>query len=152
MQTGSVQRDVCVLSIAPARFDVPVARLRASTQLRTGDAVVAVSFAGGRRTPLVSEGAVEGVYAYDGGDVVRTSAAFDFGSSGGALMDSGGRVVGLLAFKSAAGDLRYAVPSEWIGDALTMPSVPFPLDPTVPAVAFWERSWLDRPTFLATGR
>src|SRR2546429_5888717 len=51
-----------------------------------------------------------GLYAYDGAHVIRTTAPFDFGSSGGALFDAAGRLVGLLAFKARDENLRYAVP------------------------------------------
>jgi S1-C subfamily serine protease len=147
-QTGSVVRDVCVLSVAPAQLDMPVAQLRDSSELRAGDRVFAASFAGGRRKPLVSEGSVEALYAYDGGEVILTTAMFDFGSSGGALLDDAGRVVGLLAFKSGVDDRRFAVPSEWIGAATHAAKVDFPLDRNASPVAFWERSLFGRPGFL----
>ena len=143
-------RDVCVLSVAPARIDLPIAALRDSTDLRAGERVMAASFQGGRRVPIVSEGVVTGLYAYDGGDVIRTTAPFDFGSSGGALFDAAGRLVGLLAFKARDENLRYAVPSEWIAASIDVP-VEFPIDPTRPQIAFWERTLLDRPAFLDAG-
>jgi S1-C subfamily serine protease len=149
-QTGSVMHDVCVLSVAPARLELPVAELRDSSALQPGERVVAASFQGGRRLPTVSEGIVAALYPYDGGDVIRTTAMFDFGSSGGALFDAAGRVVGLLAFKASDANARFAVPSEWIAASRNAP-VDFPLDPTKPQIAFWERTLLDRPAFLDPG-
>ena len=147
-QIGSVVRDVCVLTIAPGELDIPPAQLRDSRELRAGERVFAASFAGGRRAPLVSQGEVEALYGYDGGEVVLTTAAFDFGSSGGALLDGEGRVVALLAFKSAVDDRRFAVPSEWIGAATRAAKVDFPLDRNAAPLAFWERPLFGRPTFL----
>jgi len=146
-QTGSVVRDVCVLSVAPAQIDAPAVRLRDSRELQAGDRVFAASFAGGRRTPLVTPGIVQALYGYDGGNVILTTAMFDFGSSGGALLDDDGRVVGLLAFKSGVDDRRFAVPSEWIHSATREAHVAFPLEPSSP-IAFWERSLFGRPAFL----
>jgi S1-C subfamily serine protease len=147
-QTGSVARDVCILSTGDVHLDLPPAALRDSTNLRAGERVFAVSFQGARRSPLVSEGAVEALYDYDGAEVILTTATFDHGSSGGALLDQDGRVVGLLAFKSATDERRFAVPSEWIDAAARSAKVEFPLDPVTSTVAFWERSLFSRPAFL----
>jgi S1-C subfamily serine protease len=149
-QTGDVAHDVCVLSVAPERLDLPIVRLRDSSRLREGERVTAASFQGGRRVATISDGIVTALYYYEGGDVIRTTAAFDFGSSGGALFDADGRLVGLLAFKAREENVRFAVPSEWIA-ASADTRVDFPLDPARPQVAFWERSFFERPGFLSFG-
>lgn len=149
-QTGDVAHDVCVLSVAPERLDLPVVQLRDSSELREGERVTAASFQGGRRIATISDGIVTALYSYDGGDVIRTTAAFDFGSSGGALFDADGRLVGLLAFKAREENVRFAVPSEWI-TASAGTRVDFPLDPMRPQIAFWERSFFARPGFLTFG-
>lgn len=148
-QTGDVAHDVCVLSVAPERLDLPIVQLRDSSDLREGERVTAASFQGGRRSATISSGIVAALYPYEGGDVIRTTAAFDFGSSGGALFDAKGRLVGLLAFKAREENVRFAVPSEWIAAADA--PVDFPLDPTRPQIAFWERSFFERPGFLSFG-
>lgn len=149
-QTGDVAHDVCVLSVAPERLDLPIVQLRDSSKLRDGERVTAASFQGGRRIATISDGIVTALYSYEGGDVIRTTAAFDFGSSGGALFDAEGRLVGLLAFKAREENVRFAVPSEWIAASADM-RVDFPLDPTRPQTAFWERSFFERPRFLSFG-
>ena len=60
-------------------------------------------------------GQVEALYRYEGGVVIRTSAAFSMGASGGALFDSNKRLVGILTFYRHGhdGHAYYAIPIEW---------------------------------------
>ena len=85
---------------------------RAET-LKVGDTVYAVGFGVGRLTTSV--GRVEALYPYEGSVVVRTSAAFPMGASGGALFDSNKRLVGILTFYRHGHETHayYAVPIEW---------------------------------------
>jgi S1-C subfamily serine protease len=142
---GSEHHDICVLSARG--LDVPRAVLRASTDLRPGEAVTAVGFEGGEKI-VARAGRVAALYAYDNGNVIRTTAAFDFGSSGGGLFDEAGHLVGVLAFRARTGeDLRFALPSEWLrteGGAAKLA----PLGPNATAPAFWEQSRDERPSFL----
>ncbi|MGZ5477421.1 MAG: S1 family peptidase [Thermoanaerobaculia bacterium] len=145
-QIGSQHHDLCVLS-APG-IDVYVARVRRSEDLRPGEIVIAVGFQGGKEL-VIHRGRVVALYPYDGGNVIRTTASFDFGSSGGALFDDTGNLVGLLSFKARAGEyLRFALPSEWMMAASNVARTFRPIQPTSMDCAFWERSTADRPAFL----
>ena len=144
-QTGSGHHDLCVLHVSG--LAVARAVTRSSRSLTAGEAVVAVGFEGGE-APVVMQGDVAGLYRYDGGDVIRTGAPFDFGSSGGGLFDADGRLVGILAFRARSGErLRFALPSEWLSNAVVT-SHPMTIGASAYLPAFWERSRDERPAFL----
>jgi S1-C subfamily serine protease len=145
-QIGSQRHDLCML--AASGIDVPNARLRRSEDLRPGEIVIAVGFQGGHE-PVVHRGHVTALYPFDGGNVIRTSASFDFGSSGGALFDDAGNLVGLLSFKARTGkNLRFALPSEWMSTTSSVARSFQSIRTTSMVPAFWERSKADRPAFL----
>lgn len=146
-QEGNPLHDLCVIH-ASVR-DVPIARIRGSRTLRQGERVLAAGFEGGRTDIAVSAGTVAGLYSYHDGFVIRTSAAFDFGSSGGGLFDEAGNLVGLLAFKARTGNnLRFALPSEWLSPSSMVAAAFCHIEPVSSAKAFWERPQADRPAFL----
>jgi serine protease Do len=106
--------------------------------LSVGDEVVAVGFSSGFRL-RASVGRVKALYNYDGARVIRVSAAFTTGASGGGLFDRQGRLVGILSFKSTAGDdYHYAMPVEWLSQTNGIES----------DRAFWEREEQLQPFFL----
>jgi S1-C subfamily serine protease len=144
---GSAFHDICLVQ---AQIDsVPIATVRASRTLQQWDRVTAIGFQDGRDTLTAKHGFVAAMYSFDGGWVVRTSAQFDFGSSGGGLFDESGNLVGVLAFKARAGDsLRFALPLEWLADDNEVAPAMSPIRQELSVHAFWERSSDDRPTFL----
>jgi S1-C subfamily serine protease len=145
-QTGSAHHDVCVLHLGALPIAPAIAR--PSRSLRPGEAVVAIGFEGGDEA-VAMPGDIAGLYVYDGGNVVRTGARFDFGSSGGALFDVDGRLVGILAFRARAGErLRFVLPSEWLASESPITSLPMTIGAASDAPAFWERSKDERPAFL----
>ena len=49
--------------------------------------------------------------------LIQTSAAISPGSSGGALLNGDGQLIGITTFKHATGEnLNFAVPVDWILD------------------------------------
>jgi S1-C subfamily serine protease len=146
-QMGSLNHDLCILTVPPA--ELPGARTRRSEDLRPGEPVIAAGFQDDSRDLVVSRGTVAGLYQYDGGRVIRTTAAFDFGSSGGGLFDAAGNLVGILAFKGRTGEnLRFALPSEWMSTDRAVSPTFVRIEPTSAPSAFWERPGADRPAFL----
>jgi serine protease Do len=146
-QVGSEPHDLCVLRVS-TNEPVPVP-MRRSEELRVGETVTAVGFEGSGRDPVVGSGIVAGLYRYDGGYVIRTSAHFDFGSSGGGLFDEAGNLVGILAFKARSGEnLRFALPSEWLSPTNPVAESFAPVSSDSCVTAFWERTQADRPAFL----
>jgi S1-C subfamily serine protease len=111
LEAGNMHRDVCLLKVdASPAFMADIGR---ASDLRLRDTVFAIGFGVGR--PTISVGQVEALYQYDGGVVVRSSAAFPMGASGGALFDSNGRLVGILTFYRHGHEAHayYALPIEW---------------------------------------
>lgn len=110
---GDAYRDLCFLDIPGLAGAFP--EVAAPEARRIGQAVVAAGYSGGVFT--ATHGRVKGLHtcACDGGEVIQTSAAFDPGASGGGLFDAGGRLLGILTFKSmAGGDFHFAAPAEWM--------------------------------------
>jgi hypothetical protein len=134
--------DLCVLTtgILTAR----PAQLGSSSSLSVGDEVAAIGFSGGAGKSL-SRGYITALFPYRGGYVIRTSAAFSPGASGGGLFDRDGRLVGIITFFRRGADEYsfFAIPAEWIG---TLPYSAASANPdTIP---FWMRKNDDQPRFL----
>lgn len=142
VQSEDIRRDLCILS-APSILG-PVAFLDDHHRLSVGDEVVAVGFSSGFLL-RASVGRVKALYNYDGARVIRVSAAFTTGASGGGLFDRRGHLLGILSFKSTAGDdHHYAMPVEW----LSQTSAQRPVVGMESDRSFWEREEELQPFFL----
>jgi S1-C subfamily serine protease len=121
----SLSADIAVLKLANAS-GLRTAGIGNSTNVKLGDRVTAVGNAGGAGgSPTVTTGAVTGVHRSitisddQGGslrltDLIRTDAQLEPGDSGGPLLDSSGRVIGIdtaadggFAFRGGGG---FAIP------------------------------------------
>jgi S1-C subfamily serine protease len=121
----SLSADIAVLKLANAS-GLRTAGIGNSTNVKLGDRVTAVGNAGGAGgTPTVTTGAVTGVHRsitisddQSGSvrltDLIRTDAQLEPGDSGGPLLDSSGRVIGVdtaadggVAFRGGGG---FAIP------------------------------------------
>ena len=111
LKVRDARRDICLLHVDSSPAFTP--EIGRAETLKVGDTVYAVGFGVGRLTTSV--GQVEALYPYEGSVVVRTSAAFPMGASGGALFDSNKRLVGILTFcrHGHETDAYYALPIEW---------------------------------------
>lgn len=145
-QRADVQHDLCTLRI-PGLQAQPVAVAK-SNELHVGDHVHAVGFNGGRGLSYQS-GEVAELFQFDGGMVIRTTAAFRQGASGGGLFDDQGRLVGILTFVRVAGEQSYfAIPVEWINPVTQLESHAVgPLE----GVPFWADQLERQPAFLQAG-
>lgn len=147
-QTADVRHDVCALEF-PDLVRQPSA-LSASRRLRVGDRVFAVGYNGGKALSYQS-GKVAELFEYDGGMVIKITAPFTHGASGGGLFDQDGRLVGLLTFFRVAEDEQisyFAVPVEWVQNlqAGTAREIG-----ALPGVPFWADSIENQPSFLQAG-
>ena len=142
-QRADVLHDLCLLHIPG--LSMRPAELASSRNLKIGDKVYAFGFNGGRRLTYQA-GEVSALFDYDDGMVVRTTAAFAQGASGGGLFDEQGRLVGILTFYRVGGETAYfAVPVEWLQNVEQAPSDGIkPLD----GVPFWGASLERQPAFL----
>jgi serine protease Do len=146
VESGSATHDLCLISVSNLRL--PAIAIRASESLRPGERVVAAGFPSGGDL-AVHDGVVEGLYRYDGGNVIRTSATFDAGASGGGLFDEEGALVGLLAFKARSGaKLHFALPADWALPGTMVSSLLGPIAVSTQRNAFWEQPRASQPPFL----
>lgn len=146
-QRADVQHDLCTLRFPGLNLHPAV--IGESRNLRLGDKVYSVGFNRGRNLTYES-GEVAELFEFDGGMVIRTTAAFNQGASGGGLFDSRGRLVGILTFlRVAGGETTYfAVPAEWLEAVARQPSAEVqPLD----GVPFWADTLERQPAFLQAG-
>jgi serine protease Do len=140
--------DLCLLG-APAFTGRPPTRVP-SAELAVGQPVIAIGFGRGFDVN-VSRGSITALYRYDDSFVLRTSAWFPKGASGGGLFDEEGRLLGILSFRGSASDeLNYALPNEWI-DRILMERGSSQA-PTLSSTAFWEDDTPQQPTFLRAAR
>lgn len=135
----SVERDIAILYYFPqlATFDLPLLPICSSEQLQKGEKVVAIGSPLGL-TNVVSSGIFSGYN--NAGDVtdIQFTASISSGSSGGALFNDNGEVIGITYASYEAGqNLNLAVPMEfvealWKNRPKTMPSLDDFLDLLIP--------------------
>jgi S1-C subfamily serine protease len=145
-QLADVDHDLCLLWVPG--LDARAAPLATSAGLHVGQPVSAIGY-GGATGIHVSIGDVIGLHALDGGQVIRSSAAFSGGASGGGLFDEDGRLVGILSFRLAAkGGYFFSMPVEWFSKRVLDLSRYQPVAPLGEAKSFWERSQAEQPYFM----
>ncbi len=145
-QLADVDHDLCLLWVPG--LDARAARLAASADLRVGQPVAAIGY-GGATGIQISIGEVAGLHALDGGLVIRSSAAFSGGASGGGLFDDDGRLVGILSFRlPAKGAYFFSIPVEWFRERALGLSRYQPVAPLGEARSFWERPQAEQPYFM----
>jgi len=146
VESGSATHDLCLISVG--NLDLPAVAIRRSESLQLGERVIAAGFPGGGDL-AVRDGVVEGLYPYDDGNVIRTSATFDTGSSGGGLFDEEGALIGVLAFKARSGaNLHFALPADWALPGSMVSSLLGPVAVSMQRSAFWEQPRASQPRFL----
>jgi tetratricopeptide (TPR) repeat protein len=107
------ERNLCLLS-APGLSVEPMPRL--AQALPVGSRVFALSNALGLGIGI-SEGVVSGIRSFPVGDYIQFSAPISPGSEGGALVDDGGRLVGIIDYRRRDGqNVNFASAAEWIAE------------------------------------
>ena len=146
-QAADVPHDLCLLYFQSA--GVRPAAIGTSRNLKVGDAVYAVGFNAGASLSF-QRGHVAELFEHDGAMVIRTTAAFTNGASGGGLFDKEGTLVGILTFyRVAPGETSYfAVPVEWLEAVQRAPGQD--IEPLA-GVPFWADSLERQPSFLQAG-
>src|SRR5688572_18569831 len=111
-------KDIAIVKIKG--FKLPVVTLGDSDKFETGEAVVAISSPEGLVNSITT-GVISGVRRFDTHRVFQISAPISQGSSGGALFNSSGEVIGVITYLLKSGqNLNFAVPINYargmIGD------------------------------------
>jgi len=141
---ADIHHDLCILSVPELRG--PVAARAQSSAIEIGQRVFAAGYGHGYRLS-VAEGQISALYRMDGGRVVRTSATFPRGASGGGLFTESGLLVGILTFRgTAGGQLNYAVPTEWVQQLLEQGASA--RAPATENLSFWEDDASTQSRFL----
>lgn len=117
-----------------------------SAHMKKGQEVIAIGHSSGVPAPLISAGTLKSLYAFEHGNVIRTSARFAMGASGSGLFDAEGRLVGINTFKSPGRSAYfYALPIEWLAQLEQQPvETRFPID----GKTFWEEDDERKPFFM----
>ena len=112
------EHDLCVLKFDNLPLD-PV-NVRESSSVEYEEEVFTLTFPNDNPVPLPSYGKVKALYSFDKSLIIRTSATFTVGSSGGALFDNDFNLIGITTFKSPGKRLGYfyCLPTEWIDKVL----------------------------------
>jgi len=117
-------RDLCQLFVPG--LEAPAVPLGDSRKLKVGKRVFALGAPLGLALTL-SEGIVSGLRVHQDSAYVQVTAPISPGSSGGALFDETGELVGITTFGALIGqNVNFAIPVEWIKDLPNRPRTPFP--------------------------
>jgi hypothetical protein len=147
LQVATVEHDLCALYF-PELKRAPVT-VGESRKLKVGDPVYAVGFNAGNGLTYQS-GEVAELFEHDGAMVIRTTAPFTHGASGGGLFDEHGQLVGILTFFRVApsGTSYFAVPVEWLK---TLEHAQARDVAPLEGLPFWAQSADNQPVFLRAG-
>jgi S1-C subfamily serine protease len=101
-------KDIVVIKIKG--FKLPVVSLGDSDKAEVGETIVAISSPEGL-TNSISTGVISGVRRFDTHRVFQITAPISNGSSGGALFNSNGEVIGIITYLFKSGqNINFAVP------------------------------------------
>jgi serine protease Do len=148
-QLVDMEHDLCLLWVP--RLQAGRASLGRTAGLMVGHAVSALGFTGGVEMQN-SSGEVLALHRHDGAAVIQSSTFFSSGSSGGALFDEQGQLVGILTFRlPGARGHHYAAPAEWVQQMLdrATPAQYTKVTPSEQAgQPFWQGPATRQPRFL----
>ena len=138
------KHDLCLLKFDNLPFKV--APMRDSSTVKYEEEIFSLGYPIGNNVPQPSYGNIKGAYPLDDSVVIRTSAAFAMGSSGGALFDQKFNLIGITSFKSPGSHgFFYNLPVEWIKALFDSPDV---LSLNTLEVPFWALPLEQRPYFM----
>ncbi|MBK7599948.1 MAG: serine protease [Acidobacteria bacterium] len=105
-------KDIIIIKIKG--FNLPVVKLGDSDQTEIGEAIVAISSPEGL-TNSISTGVISGVRRLETHRVFQITAPISQGSSGGALFNSSGEVIGIVTYLFKSGqNINFAVPVNYV--------------------------------------
>lgn len=138
------EHDLCIAGFDS--LDTTIATLGESTNLQYEQSVFTISFPNNSPRPLTTYGAVKALYPMDDSVIIRASNDFRLGSSGGAMFNDDGKLVGIIALKSPGRNaFYYNLPVEWIKNLLKQPEISLDTKSELP---FWDAPEEKRPYFM----
>lgn len=117
-----------------------------SAKLQYEQHLFALGYSGNSPRPVESFGTMKALIPLDDSQLIRTTAGFRMGASGGALLDYDGKLVGFTTFKSPGRQgFYYSLPVEWVKKLLLQPDISLTTQTEQP---FWDVPEKDRPFFM----
>ncbi|OUV03569.1 MAG: hypothetical protein CBC42_03720 [Betaproteobacteria bacterium TMED82] len=146
-QKVDVYKDLCLLDVPSLKL--PPVEIRDPEEMQVGNFAYFYGYPGGADA-FFTEGRVSGFHPINGSAIVKTTAGFSSGGSGGGLFDSNGRLIGITTFFSAGhSGGYYALPSSWIESLRDQkPEVITKLE----GLTLWEMGPKNQPNFLKFSR
>lgn len=139
------QHDLCILKFD----DLPLKPLPLSdsANLKYEQEVFALGFPQNSPRPQPSFGFIKALYPLDDSAIIRTSAGFRLGASGGPLLNDEGEVIGITTFKDPGrfNNFYYSLPVKWVRELLVQPDVS---DLRQTQRPFWDAPEERRPFFM----
>ena len=112
-------RDIAILKVASKSLPFLECRARAGCDPLIGETVYAIGNPKGL-TNTISEGIVSALRADAGEDIIQHTAPISPGSSGGALVDSNGGLLGMNSWQvTEAQNLNFAISAKYLFEALS---------------------------------
>lgn len=147
---ADLRRDVCYLRV-PSWNGRPVV-LATANDVQPGAHVAALGFTGGVAIrPRFGE--ILALHAFEEGQIIEATAAFNSGSSGGGLFDAEGALIGLLTFRLRNSEVSYySIPVDWVRESLPHESQWTAIHPVREMTPFWQGEPEDLPPFLRAKR
>lgn len=136
--------DLCLLTTVTLPFKP--ANIINGHEVKRGEEVLSIGHSNGVPTPLTSAGTVKSTYTFEGGRVIRSSAAFRMGASGSGIFDADGNLLGINTFKTPGKRAYfYSLPIEWLANLEKLP-----VETIFPIIgkAFWEEDDDKKPFFM----
>jgi serine protease Do len=136
-QVADWNHDLCFLSV-PSWHGASI-KFASPTSLQLYAPVVAMGYTRGADLSM-TPGMITGLHGYEGGHIIQTTSSFTSGASGGPLLDSEGRLIGVLTFRLRGNREHYfSVPAGWVQDRLPIAPDAFePFERSDDRRAFWE--------------
>jgi serine protease Do len=139
------ENDLCILEFD--NLPITPVSVRPSKTLKLNEEVFSLTFPNDNPMPLPTNGNVKSLYSFNKEVIIRTSASFTVGSSGGALFDNDYNLVGITTFKSPGkrDGYFYCLPTELIKRTLKNPPEASLKNDTPP---FWALPDQKKPFFM----
>jgi S1-C subfamily serine protease len=143
---ADAERDIAILKVNSNGLPFFACPTKTVCEARIGETVYAIGNPRGLSN-TISEGIVSGIRADGDEDIIQHTAPISPGSSGGALVDSNGNLLGMNSWQVADGqNLNFAISATHLLEALeaarhATTALRFPPDAPIEAVSTTERRW-----------